>query len=45
MDLSYLKNMSMMLDLEIMFKTGRAIVRELFELHQGASQNGQNQIA
>jgi lipopolysaccharide/colanic/teichoic acid biosynthesis glycosyltransferase len=45
MDLSYLKNMSMVLDLQIMFKTGTAIVRELFEVHQGASQNGQDQIA
>jgi lipopolysaccharide/colanic/teichoic acid biosynthesis glycosyltransferase len=44
MVLSYLKNMSMLLDLKIMLKTGTAIVRELFELHQGASQNGQTRL-
>jgi lipopolysaccharide/colanic/teichoic acid biosynthesis glycosyltransferase len=32
MDLSYLINMSMLLDLEIMLKTGAAIARELFDL-------------
>jgi len=45
MDLSYLKNMSMLLDLQIMLKTGAAIACELFEFHQAARQNGQNQTA
>jgi lipopolysaccharide/colanic/teichoic acid biosynthesis glycosyltransferase len=36
MDLSYLDNMSMLLDLQIMLKTGAVIACELFEFHQTA---------
>jgi exopolysaccharide production protein ExoY len=45
MDLSYLNKMSMLLDLQIMLKTGAAIACELFQLHKAARQNGRNQIA
>jgi lipopolysaccharide/colanic/teichoic acid biosynthesis glycosyltransferase len=36
MDLFYLENMSILLDLKIMLKTGAVITRELFESQQGA---------
>ena len=36
LDLSYLENMSVLLDLKIMFKTGATIIREVFESQQTA---------
>jgi exopolysaccharide production protein ExoY len=45
MDVAYLNNMSILLDLQIMLKTGATIARELFESQQAARQTGRNQIA
>ncbi len=39
MDLFYLKNISVLLDLKIMLKTGGAIVRQLLEFQQTAQRN------
>ena len=36
MDIFYLKNMSILLDLKIILRTGTAIARQLFESHQAA---------
>jgi lipopolysaccharide/colanic/teichoic acid biosynthesis glycosyltransferase len=36
LDVCYLKNMSILLDLKIMFKTGGAIARQLLESRQPA---------
>ena len=38
MDVAYLNNMSILLDLQIMLKTGATIARELFESRQAACQ-------
>jgi len=45
MDLFYLKNMSMLLDLKIMFKTGTVIAGQLFESHQTAHRSREEQEA
>jgi lipopolysaccharide/colanic/teichoic acid biosynthesis glycosyltransferase len=42
MDLFYLKNMSILLDLKIMLKTGVAIAGQLFESQQAAQRSRQN---
>ena len=41
MDLYYLNNMSILLDLQIILKTGAAIARQLFESHQAAQRGRQ----
>jgi hypothetical protein len=41
MDLFYLKNMSILLDLKIMLKTGTAIAGQLFESRQARHRNRQ----
>jgi len=42
MDLFYLKNMSILLDLKIMFKTGAVMAGQLFESQQAAQRSRQN---
>ena len=42
MDLYYLNNMSILLDLQIILKTGAAIARQLFEFHQAAQRGRQD---
>ena len=42
MDLYYLNNMSILLDLQIILKTGAAIARQLFESHQAAQRGRQD---
>jgi lipopolysaccharide/colanic/teichoic acid biosynthesis glycosyltransferase len=39
MDLFYLENMSILLDLKIMLKTGAVIARQLLEFQQAAQRN------
>ena len=45
MDLSYLNNISILLDLQIMFKTGGAIARQLLESRQTARDTQEDQSA
>ena len=42
MDLFYLENMSLLLDLKIMLKTGAVIARQLLEFQQAAQRNRKN---
>jgi len=45
MDLTYLNNMSLLLDLRIMFKTASAITQQVIELRQSSVRLQQNQSA
>jgi lipopolysaccharide/colanic/teichoic acid biosynthesis glycosyltransferase len=45
MDLTYANNMSLFLDLKIIFKTARTIAREVIECHQASRRIRQNQSA
>jgi lipopolysaccharide/colanic/teichoic acid biosynthesis glycosyltransferase len=45
MDLFYINNMSILLDLQIMLKTGATIAQEVFESRQAARRVRQNQTA
>jgi lipopolysaccharide/colanic/teichoic acid biosynthesis glycosyltransferase len=45
MDLRYLDNMSLLLDLQIMFKTGAAVARQLLESRQAARSISEKQSA
>jgi len=45
MDLTYLNNMSLLLDLRIMFKTAAAITQQVIELRQSSVRLQQNQSA
>jgi hypothetical protein len=44
MDLFYLKNLSLLLDLKIMFKTCSVVVEQLVESRRPAQNNGQDDI-
>jgi lipopolysaccharide/colanic/teichoic acid biosynthesis glycosyltransferase len=45
MDLAYLNNMSLLLDLKIMFKTAAAIAQEVIESQQVSVRHRENQSA